>query len=211
MADKHLIIYFIEDVGQKEFIQALVERIAREEAIPANFLDHKFHYATKGRGYHRRNSWGSFRNFIADTKNIGQSDFSLLVVAFDGNCKGHNERKTQLERIIRQNHPFKGRTVYAVPDPHIERWYIMDQRAFRDATGIGKAPQLPGYKCKKNYYKRIVHEALRTGGINSLLGGAEYAEKIVFNMSDLYALGTSEPAFADFIAEVRRMLRQIPF
>ncbi|MFQ5823667.1 MAG: hypothetical protein ACE5JB_06390 [bacterium] len=53
------------------------------------------------------------------------------------------EKVRKLEESIKLTHPLRNRVVYAVPDPHIERWYIMDQRAFKNGIGSNWAPDLP--------------------------------------------------------------------
>lgn len=60
---------------------------------------------------------------------------------------------------------------------------------FLEEVGLNKAPDLPSYKCKKAYYKQVLNQALKESNVHSLLGGAEYAERIVDNIENLYSLG----------------------
>lgn len=202
MADKVRILYFLEDRVQERFIKALVERVAKEESISTDNLIHDIRSARGG-----SKVITEFKKFLKDAEKMRETEMDLLIVAIDGNCKGCNERIRQLERYIRRDY-LKDRVVYAVPDPHIERWYIMDQRAFKNGVGLVKAPDLPSYKCKKAYYKQVLNQALKDSDVHSLLGGAEYAEKIVDNIEDLDSMGNHNAGFQKFTEDLRIMFRQ---
>ncbi len=201
--DKKRILYFLEDRAQEGFVKALVERIAKEESFSAAGLIHDVRSARGG-----SKIINEFKNFIKDFK-TGGSETDLLVVAVDGNCKGHQERKKQLERYLKSAPHLQEIVVFAVPDPHIERWYILDQKAFKGGVGIDKSPSLPPYKCKKNYYKQLLYQVLKESNVSSLLGGAEYAEKIVENIENVNVLERHDPGFKVFIQKLRRVFRII--
>lgn len=203
LVDNRRILYFLEDRAQEGFIKALVERAAEEGLIPASSLTHDIRSARYGSRVLRE-----FKNFLRDTRKTEPSEVDLLIVAIDGNCKGHRDRIRQLERMIKPNHPFKDRVIYAVPDPHIERWYIMDQRAFKNGVGLDKAPDLPPYKCKKAHYKQAVNQALKESGVSSLLGGAEYAERIVASIKDLESFGGKNAGCKTFLEDLRNMFKR---
>ena len=192
------ILYFLEDRVQEGFIKALVNRIAQDASIPIDSLNHDVRSARGG-----STVIPEFKRFMKDTIQTSSAEVDLLVIAIDGNCKGHNDRIRQLERHISQNHPLKDKVVYAVPDPHIERWYMMDQRAFKNGVGIDRAPDMPTYKCKKNYYKSLLHEALAESNVGSLLGGAEYADNIVNSITSLDSLRSQNAGFQTFIDGLR--------
>lgn len=200
--DKIHILYFLEDRLQEGFIKALVVRAAKEELIETDSLSHDVRSARGG-----SRIINEFRNFIRYSTKTGIVDADLLVVTIDGNCKGYKDRVKQLEKYIKPTHPFENKIVYAIPDPHIERWYIMDQRAFRDGVGLDKAPDLPPYKCKKAHYKQVLNKTLKESNVHSLLGGAEYAEKIVGNIIDINSLGKQNAGFEAFIKDLRSKFR----
>lgn len=202
MVDKIRILYFLEDRAQEGFIKALVERVAGEQSIAAGSLIHDIRSARGGSRIIQE-----FRDFIKDTKTVGASDIDFLVVAVDGDCKGYRERIKQLEKHIKQDHPFREKVVYAVPDPHIERWYLIDQRALKAGMELDKTPSLPGYKCKRAYYKQVLNQALKESNVSSLLGGAEYAERIVDNIEKLESLAQQNAGFGVFIEDLRHMFR----
>ena len=156
LGDKMRILYFLEDRAQEGFIKALVEKIAKEESIDIRSLNHDIRSARGG-----SRVIIAFRNFIRDTLKTKPSEVDLLVVAVDGNCKGHKDRVEQLEGCIKLDHPFKNRVIYAVPDPHIERWYITDQKALRDAIGLKRPPDMLPYKCEKRPLQKGTYPSLK--------------------------------------------------
>ena len=202
LVDKIRIIYFLEDRAQEGFIKALVKRVASEESIASDSLIHDVRSARGG-----SRIVTEFKNFIRDTREFRAIDIDFLVVAIDGNCKGHRERVEQLEKKIKSDHPLKERVVYAVPDPHIERWYIMDQRALKVDIGLHRVPSLPSYKCRRSHYKQVLNQALKESNVDSLLGGAEYAERIVDSIRNLGSLGQQNADFQVFVEDLRRTLR----
>jgi hypothetical protein len=187
---------------QEGFIKALVNRIAQDVSVPLDSLNHDVRSARGG-----STVIPEFKRFMKDTVQTCSTEVDLLVIAIDGNCKGRTARIRQLEKHISQNHPLKDKVVYAVPDPHIERWYMMDQRAFKNGVGIDRAPAMPSYKCKKDYYKSLLHQALAEANVGSLLGGAEYADNIVTNMTSLDSLGSQNAGFQTFIDDLRAFFR----
>lgn len=202
--DKIKILYFLEDRAQEGFIKAFVNRIAGEESINVKSLENDIRSARGG-----SRAAVEFRKFMRYAAKAGMAEIDFLVVAVDGNCKGYNERVKELDEHIKGDHPLKGKVVYAIPDPHIERWYLMDQRALKIIIGVDRAPDMPPYKCEKNYYMQLLNRTLKEADIGSLLGGTEYAEKIVGNMEDLYSLGKQDAVFQAFMSSLRGMFRRI--
>ena len=202
--DSITILYFLEDRAQEGFIKALVQRRAVELGIDRERIEHK---VLSGRGGSRL--IGAFKDFLAgyETSPLGTRGF--VVVVIDGNCRGFQERKRELDKHVRTGHPFSNRIVFAIPDPHIERWYMLDQKAIKEAVELDRAPELPKYKCEKNYYKSILHQSLKDSDIGSLLGGSEYAEDIVREMEDLMRLGQQDKSFGAFVSDLSQMLKSV--
>ena len=196
------ILYFLEDVMQEDFIKSLVNRVAQDSSISPDSLNHDIRSARGG-----STVIPEFSRFMQDTTQPGFSDVDLLVVAIDGNCKGHSGRIRQLDRYIKQSHPLRDKVIYAVPEPHIERWYIMDQRAFKKGVGVDP-PDMPPVKCEKDYYKNLLRKALVESGVTSYFGGAEYAEGIVNNMASLDSLFDKNAGFREFVEALRSFFRR---
>jgi len=128
--------------------------------------------------------------------------FDLVVVAIDGNCKGAPQRAREIEKRVAGT-PIESLLVTCVPDPHIERWYLLDLGALQRAVGCQLDVDAPPYKCKKDFYKQILGQALRPVG--SLFGGPEYGETIAQEI-DLRLLEKQDAGFERFITELRRGL-----
>lgn len=201
--DNISIVYFLEDLAQEGYIKALVKRIAEEKAIPPSSLRHDVRAARHG-----SKAIKEFKNYLEDTGKAGTEETDILVVAKDANCKSYYETAKELENFVKPDHPLRGKIVYAIPDPHIERWYLMDQKALKKAVGLPKAPPIPTYKCDQDYYKKVLMQALKESGINSLLGGSEYAERIVASIENLDVPSPPAPddSFQRFVNDLRKML-----
>ncbi len=204
MAARVRILYFLEDRAQEGLVKALVERVAKEESIVPYMLTHDVRSASHG-----CRVVSEFESFIRDMKEMSPADVDLLIVAIDGNCHGYRDRTKDLKRGIPTGHPLFGKIVFAVPDPHIERWYIMDQRAFKLGVGIDRAPAMPAYKCERNHYKQLLHQTLAEADISSLFGGTEYAESIVSKISSLDALFIHNGGFEAFVRGLRDAFRHL--
>ena len=98
----------------------------------------------------------------------------LLVVATDSNCKGYVQAR---EEIRAAGGDDAGSVVYAIPDPHIERWLLIDSAAFKAVFGRGCSP--PDQKCDRLRYKRLLFDAVRATGIDLPLGGIERTSDLV--------------------------------
>jgi len=195
--------YFLEDVGQEKFLQALIERMAQEVGLEDSLLLHDSRNATGGKG----KAVTELRRFLHDVQRETETSFDILVIAIDGNCQGYQGKHKQLLDIV--NHSGYGRTVvYAVPDPHIERWYLEDAEALAQAVGAEIKPDTPRYKCEKGRYKNALREAINQAGVYPPLGGKEYAKDIA-EVLDLYKVGKADAGFKHFEEELRDALKRL--
>ncbi len=166
------IAFFVEDDAHRLVIGALVKRIAEEFE-----LEVRSEWRNATGGYAQ--VVGEFRRYLEDVRRQGNSP-DLIVVATDANCKGLNERRKEVdEQAGKQDTP--AQIVYAIPDPHIERWLLLDGAAFKAVFGQGCSP--PDQKCERNRYKRFLAQEIRATGRSPILGGVEYAEDIVRKMN----------------------------
>jgi hypothetical protein len=117
------------------------------------------------------------KDYVADLMKYKESLPDLIVVATDANCTGYIPRLRNLQGITEK---IRDRVVYAVPDPHVERWLLRDPAAFKAV--LGKPCKLPKEKCGRDRYKKLLVEAVRDAGTTPLLGGMEYAGDIVGQM-----------------------------
>lgn len=197
------VLYFVEDRAQEGFIVALVERIASELSMPKSLLSPEVKSGS-GRG---SRVISEFVNFIGDIAEIEVAGADMIVVAIDANCKGYMKKAELLTKNVEDTR-FRDILVFAIPDPHIERWYLLDQEALKKGTGLKRGIQPPAYKCEKNYYKTILRNALQEEGIDSLVGGSEFGPEIARNLSDLYAVGKQDPSFAKFVEDATKTFQR---
>lgn len=196
---KYKIIFFLEDIAQEVFIRALVERLIRDEG--KNKSDYELHVLSSRGG----SSIRAYKDFLKQAKKQKHLDADVLIVGSDGNCNGFLKRKQQL-LAASKSIPYP-EVITAVPDPHIERWYLLDDRALASVTGMPVRAVSPNVKCNKNLYKNLLKQAFTEQGLFPPLGGAEYGSLIAESI-DLYAAGTLDHSLHDFVDQVRSWLRQ---
>jgi hypothetical protein len=94
--------------------------------------------------------------------------WSVMAIA-----RGASQVRQGIEREMRKQKVGVPHLVCAVPDPHIERWYLEDQRALKAVLPGARPPKL-SYRCERGRYKQARRQAIRDAGVEPLLGGAEY-------------------------------------
>ena len=164
------IALFVEDFAHQKFLGALLQRLAQDNGVAIG-LD--WRNARRGHGA----VVSEFRQYLYDLDRQGGERPDLIVAATDANCKGLTERTDALSAVTRRA---ELKIVFAVPDPHIERWLLVDSGAFKRVFGRGC--NAPDQKCERARYKKMLIDAIRESGITPSLGGIEYAEDIVKEM-----------------------------
>ncbi len=181
---------FGEDFAHKTVIDALITRVANELRVPVRV---DWRNARRGHG----KVVSELEEYFRDLRSQGSSP-DFVVVATDANCKGLNERSKQIP-VIKCPVP----VVLAIPDPHIERWLLLDGAAFKAALGRGcNAPDL---KCDRDRYKSLLVQAIIATGITPSLGGIEFSEDIISHM-DLDRVGRADTSMLNFLKDLRRRL-----
>lgn len=195
--DEIRIGYFLEDIGQERFLVTLVNRVAQEMGLPLRRLRHEVRNAIGGRGI----VLDEFRRFLRDVNHERERPFTLLVVAIDGDCRGYRERRDEIQTIAEQS-GYPGPVICAVPDPHIERWYLADPRALQQVLEVSHIPEVPTYKCERGRYKQALRDAIRQTDVIAPLGGLEYGSDIA-EVLDLYTVSKTDAGFKHFVDELR--------
>jgi hypothetical protein len=168
--------YFLEDRGHEQFIVNLTKRITFE-INPSISIDHDVKSSTGGAG----RATTEFKQYLASFARGNAEMCDILIVAIDGNCKGYTEKRNALLKI-KDSTQYRGEVIFAIPDPHIEYWYMADPGCFPRATDIDITPTPPAYKCERYRYKNALREAFRQGGVSSdgIEFGKDFAEKMDF-------------------------------
>ena len=138
-------------------------------------------------------------DYMRDLKRQGSPWPDLIVVATDANCKGLNER---MREIGGRDDPEP--MIFAIPDPHIERWLLLDGAAFKAV--FDKGCDAPDQKCDRGLYKQRLIEAIYATGTIPRLGGIEYAEDIVEQI-DIDRAAQVDRSFRRFVEELRNTFR----
>ena len=165
------IVLFVEDDAHRQIIGGLTQRMAVEYGIRV-----RLNWRTAARGHGR-----VIREFRAYLRSLSAPTVSLpdlIIVATDANCRGLNERTREITGAI--GTALLPPIIMAVPDPHIERWLLLDGAAFQRV--IGRGCQAPEQKCDRDLYKQRLIDAILNAGITPMQGGIEIAGSIVREM-----------------------------
>lgn len=164
------VVCFFEDIAHERFITALIKRAAEQQNVTPAI---KVLNATHG-----SRMWKEFRQYLRELEAEVTPLPDVFIVVMDGNCQKATEVVRKIEDEVKKVSVTLPRLVCAVPDPHIERWYLEDQQAFKKVLPRAQPPKKLRYKCEHDRYKRALIEAIRAAGVEPLLGGAEYGEDI---------------------------------
>jgi len=188
---------FAEDYGHEALLVPLIERVAREHGCDAHV------HVRSARGGHGRalREYDTYQRFKVAGRS-GQDAADIIVVAIDGNCSTFATKRQEIEEATLDT--FRDKVVAACPDPHIERWYLLDPRLF--ARIVGPAPPLGRKKCERGHYKQLLRKAVRDAGHPATLGGIEFARDLATDM-DLYRAGKTDRSFKAFLDDLRGRLR----
>ena len=186
------IALFGEDYAHQQIVGALAKRVA----VECNLLvELRWHIAVGGYG----RVIEKLRIYMRDLRRQESHRPDLVIVATDANCRGLNERTKE----INEQDDFEP-MVLAIPDPHIERWLLLDGAAFKAVFGTGcNAPDL---KCERGLYKQTLIRNIHSTGTVPRLGGIEYAEEIVQHM-DLDRVAGLDRSFNRFVSDLRATFR----
>jgi hypothetical protein len=187
---------FAEDEAHVRFCRRLIERVGAEVDLRAVV---SVRTGSGGIGVAQTELRAYVKALARGLRGASMPD--LLCAAVDANCLGHAERRCALvERIDQRVVP---RVAFLCPDPHVERWYLSDPRAFREVVGSGFAT--PPAKCERHLYKRLLREAVRQAGQEPILEGVEYGEELA-GAIDLYHAGKAVPSLGAAVQELRKCL-----
>ena len=187
------IALFGEDYAHQTVVGTLVERIARELG-----LDVEMHWISAVGGHGR--VLRELRLYLRELEVSAGPYPSIIVIATDANCRGLNERTRELQDLVSAT-PL----VLAIPDPHIERWLLLDGAAFRGIFGRGC--DFPTYKCERDEYKRLLVHYIQESGTVPAIGGIEFAVDLVEAM-DIDRAAQADPSLGRFVSDLRNVFRQ---
>ncbi|MFZ5516833.1 MAG: hypothetical protein ACOY90_09360 [Candidatus Zhuqueibacterota bacterium] len=185
------VVLFAEDYAHETCISALVYKIATEKSIDIDVI------VRNARGGHGK-AVSEFASYLKILPYEQEKLPDVIIIAIDANCQTYLKTKTEIEKV---NLQYQYLTIHAIPDPHIERWLLLDSSAFK--TVLGQGCQAPDKKCEKNRYKRLLYEAVAATGVTPLLGGIEFAHDIISNMNIQRAM-KADASLKKFIEDLNR-------
>lgn len=195
MPDALSVALFAEDGAHELLIRPLLERVADEEGVRVRV---SVRSATGGHGAVMVEA----RRFLRDIVRGRHRSSDLVVVGTDANCVGLRQRRREMDDMVADT-GYDGVLVAAIPDPHVERWMLLDGKAFKGA--LGKGCPAPDKKCERDRYKQQLKACVRDAGRQPVIGGMECAAAIAASM-DLSALERQDDSLAQFLSDYRRAL-----
>lgn len=162
---------FVEDVAHEDFLTALIQRFADEYNIEINIK------ASSVRGGHGK-VIRELRQYLRDLQHYHEDLPDLIIVGTDSNCKGLSERETEINQVTSN---LEDLVINMIPEPHIERWLLLDSEAFK--TVFGKGCPSPDQKCERDRYKKMLLNAIYEATRVSPLDGIERIEELVNAMN----------------------------
>ena len=181
---------FGEDYAHEVVLHTLLNRLAADHGVSV-----EIHVRSATGGHGRMIQ--ELKQYLAELRRGRAPLPDLFVVARDANCIGYADRVKEINAVVNDYQGFIG---LAVPDPHMERWLLIDSHAFKEV--LGKGCQAPDSKCDRDRYKQLLADAVRTAGVDPPLGGVEYAEEIIRAM-DLDRASGNDVSFAHLLRDLR--------
>lgn len=185
---------FVEDIVHEDFLMAILMRFANIHYITININPSN---VRGGRGTVST----ELKQYIRDLRQNLQLLPDLVIVGTASNCKGYLERKNEISQGITD---FSHEVIFMIPDPHIERWLLLDTEAFKAV--FGKGCQKPDKKCEKGRYKNMLLNEIYQATNISPLDGMERIDDLV-NAMNLQRLEQADDSVGKFIKSLQRTFR----
>jgi hypothetical protein len=201
------IAYRLEDRGHEQFIPPLVRRMANEEAFNRGETLVFKEFSERIQSFpglmssHGNRVEKDLEQFLDDAQNYIDTD--ILVVCRDANSEGPHVRRKQLNEIVNA-FPIAGslHIVFALPDPYIGYWYLMDKVALAKALQIEQITLLiPKGKTERDFYKTLLKQICKEAGYSS--NGIEYGKDIAAHLN-INQMARNQPTFRSLLDDVRR-------
>jgi hypothetical protein len=185
---------FAEDRTLEHFIVALAERLANTYHVKINLM----HYSVRGGQGKVINALKKYQQDL----HRNQEDLpDLIIVGTDSNCKGSLQQEREIHQAISD---YTNLVISATPDPHIERWLLLDSAAFRKI--FGKGCPTPDQKCERDRYKRLLLNAIYAADIDPSSTDLEYMVDLV-NEMDLQRMSQTDSSIGRFLGVLQRRFR----
>lgn len=185
---------FVEDVAHEDFLTALIQRLADAHNIEINIR------TSSVRGGHG-NVITELKQYLRDLQHYKEGLPDLIIVGTDSNCKGLSERETEINQVTSD---LSDLVISMVPEPHIERWLLLDSEAFK--TVFGKGCSVPDQKCERGRYKNMLLNAIYQATMVFPLGAIEHVEELV-NEMNLQRVAQMDRSIDRLLSALQRQFR----
>ncbi len=185
---------FVEDVAHEDFLTAIIKRYADEYNIETNIKP------SSVRGGHGT-VITELKQYVRDIQQNKEVLPDLVIVGTDSNCKGLMERENEINHVTSN---IRDIVINMIPDPHIERWFLLDPEAFKTVYGMGSVK--PDYKCERDRYKKMLLNAIYQATMTPPIDGTERLEELV-NAMDLQRVEQSDRSIGRFLTALNRQFR----
>lgn len=162
---------FVEDEAHEDFLTALVQRLADTYQVEVHLLP----YSVRGG---RGKVINALKRYQQELLHNHEELPHLIIVDMDGNCMRPPAREREINQVLSG---FADFAISAIPDPHLERWLLLDSEAFKTVFGSGCLT--PDRKCERDRYKRLLMNAIYEVGANPTLVGTQHVADLVSAMN----------------------------
>lgn len=190
----HNINLFVEDVAHEDFLTALIQRLADEYNVEINI---KASSVRGGRG----TVITELKQYQRDLQHHKENLPDLIIVGTDSNCKGLMDREKEINEVITD---LADIVISMIPEPHIERWLLLDSEAFK--VVFGKGCRKPDQKCERDRYKNMLLNAIYQATMTPPIDGIERLEELVYAM-DFQRMEQSDRSIRRFLTALQRQFR----
>ncbi len=173
---------------------ALVQRLANEYNIK---IDIKTSSVRGGHG----TVITELKQYLRDLQRYKEGLPHLVIVGIDSNCKGLSERETEINQVTSN---LGDLVISMIPEPHIERWLLLDSEAFK--TVFGKGCPVPDQKCERGRYKNMLLNAIYQATMTPPIDGIERVEELVYAMN-FRRMAQSDRSIRRFLTALQRQFR----
>ncbi len=185
---------FCEDSGHEAVIAGIIRKLSSHKDISIQVRS-----ARNGRG----RALTELRIYLERVMKEQVQAPDILVVAIDANCKGYHEKRREIDAKLPTGFPDHIPLIHAIPDPHIERWMLIDAAAFKAVFGKGCKP--PDKKCEKDRYKKLLNDAILAADGEITISWVEHAEALLERI-DIETLSRNDESARRFTEELKAAL-----
>ena len=185
---------FVEDVAHEDFLTALIQPLANEYNVMITLNPSSV-----------RGSRGTviteLKQYLRDLQKNKEDLPDLVIVGTDSNCERLMDRENEIKQVTSD---LMDLVITMIPEPHIERWFLLDSEAFKEV--YGKGCQKPDQKCERDRYKKMLLNAIYQATKTAPIDGTERIDELV-NAMDFQRLIQSDRSIRRFLTPLHQQFR----